>query len=186
MSCCSSVSRSASTPVTPLACLQQGLQLRVAAGDGVREPGQPGQRRLDVGRGVGEVRRQHVRAPCVSCGGVDALDRRRPGPGRQARRRRAASVRETGMAVSGSSLPSPSGSSARYSAPTTVLIRIDALVRLAELHAVLDPEFDHDVVAVERDAGDRADLHAGDPDLVGLLEVGGLGEVRRGRSCRHR
>jgi hypothetical protein len=37
-------------------------------------------------------------------------------------------VREVGMAVAGESLPLPSGSSARYSAPTTVLIRIDAFV----------------------------------------------------------
>src|SRR5205085_4588224 len=39
------------------------------------------------------------------------------------------------------------------------------------------PELDEDVIAIEPDAGDGADLHAGDPHLVGLLQVRRFGEV---------
>ena len=78
----------------------------------------------------------------------------------------------------GRSWPEPAGSSARYIAPSRVLIRIDAAVSGAEGRVGLDPEGDLHVVTGELDLLDLADPDAGDADLVVGLEPAGLGERR--------
>ena len=86
-------------------------------------------------------------------------------------------MRVSGISEPSSSCPVPRGSSERYFSPSRVLIRIDAAVWGPKPDAVVgDPEVDPHVGAVELDAGDVADLHAGDPDVVAVADAAGLGE----------
>ena len=118
-------------------------------------------------------------------GGVDAA-RRVGQPGQRGDHvDRASSCGRSGSSRPGPARSSPSGSSAMYSEPSRVLIRIEAVV-LSPTQAFVDVELDPHLGAVQRDRVDRADLHAGDADVVTLAQPAGVGEVGRIRRCRRR
>ena len=86
-------------------------------------------------------------------------------------------VRLTGMRRDGFCRAVPSGSTARYFSPSSVLIMIEARCGVAD-PGVLDPEGDLHPPVVQGHPGDLADLDARDAYLVAGVQPGRLGEVR--------
>ena len=168
--------RSASTWVTSRVAGEQLLQLGVARGDGVRQPGQalaatcaprPGCRR----RSPPAPRRSWPAGRCRSPRS-SSTGRRRPRP-----RRRATPCAPAGCARRGRARSAPRGTRARYFGAQHGLDLDRGLGAVAD-EGVLHPELDGDRAVLQREALDLADLDPGDAHRVVGLQAGGLGELR--------
>ena len=147
----------------------------VAAGDGLREPGQPLQGASHIGGGAAEGVGQRLQA-LLELGGVDSLER----PGQPAQRvndvvrRGGAGQRDRRVRVQGA-LP------ARVQAHrlrAQQALDLDGGVGLVPEPGVADPQRGPHPVTGQLDGGDPADLDPGDVHRIAGLQPGSVAELR--------